>query len=392
MKQYNRIMLGEHGRYIADCLENNYIGAAFLKDTSLESHPPTDEKQWRQHITDIYLLKHPEKSVQAARTAAGFLWTICFGLKIGDIVLAPNGNGGYQVGSIEGNYFYKQGTELPHRRRVQWKPIVITRQNMSKALQNSAGSIGTCCNLTKYSQEIQRLIEGTASTGIVPAVQHKQHFAEQSLHRLLADYLLSSNKIIRSKTIIHVTSKKTDTAQKWIHPDMIGVSFQDFSSEATRVLLKATETKNYMSLYSFELKCSIKTDYDLKAYYFQALSNSSWANYGYLVAFEISDDLMEEMERLNRAFGIGIIRLGVYPDDTEILFPARKNELDYYTVDKLSSLNAGFKDFIVKINNVMTAQSSFVGAVQQELIGICDKGFNSDEERVQYCQAQHIPC
>lgn len=33
---------------------------------------------------------------------------------------------------------------------------------------------------------------------------------------------------------------------------------------------------------------------------FQALSNSSWANYGYLVAFEINEEVMEEMERLNR--------------------------------------------------------------------------------------------
>ena len=38
-----------------------------------------------------------------------------------------------------------------------------------------------------------------------------------------------------------------------------------------------------------------------------ALSNSSWANYGYLVTFEINKDLDEEMKLLNNAFGIGII-------------------------------------------------------------------------------------
>ena len=38
-----------------------------------------------------------------------------------------------------------------------------------------------------------------------------------------------------------------------------------------------------------------------------ALSNSSWANYGYLVTFEINEDLDEEMKLLNNAFGIGII-------------------------------------------------------------------------------------
>lgn len=58
---------------------------------------------------------------------------------------------------------------------------------------------------------------------------------------------------------------------------------------------------------------------------FQALSNSSWANYGYLVVFDINEDVMEEMERLNRSFGIGIIKLSPYSDDTTELFSARKN-------------------------------------------------------------------
>ena len=76
-------------------------------------------------------------------------------------------------------------------------------------------------------------------------------------------------------------------------------------------LLKATEPKESIHIYSYELKRKIESDYQLKQYYFQALSNSSWANYGYLVAFEINEDLDEEMARLNNAFGIGIIQMQV---------------------------------------------------------------------------------
>lgn len=94
MKQYNRIMLGEHGKYIADCLAGDFIGAAFLKDIDFSVRSHSDEKQWRLKVTEDYLHANPDKSVQAARTAAGFLWTICYGLKSGDVVLAPNGNGG----------------------------------------------------------------------------------------------------------------------------------------------------------------------------------------------------------------------------------------------------------------------------------------------------------
>lgn len=392
MKQYNRIMLGEHGKYIADCLAGGFIGAAFLKDIDFSIRSHADEKQWRLKVTEDYLHVNPDKSVQAARTAAGFLWTICYGLKNGDIVLAPNGNGGYQVGSIEGDYYFQQGAVLPHRRHVQWMPIVIPRNTMSQKLQNSAGSIGTCCNLTKYAQEIESLINGTVPTIVSEPPLHKQQYTEQSLHKLLADYLLNSSKIIHTKTIVHTSSRKTDSAQKWVHPDMIGVAFQDFSSETTKGLLKATEAKNYMSLFSYELKRTIKSDYELKECFFQALSNSSWANYGYLVAFEISDDLLEEMERLNRAFGIGIIKLGAYTDDTEVLYPARKNELDYHTIDKLCSINDGFKDFINRTIHVINAKNDTVEFIKQGLTDICDKGFTSDEARLQYCKENHIPC
>lgn len=105
---------------------------------------------------------------------------------------------------------------------------------------------------------------------------------------------------------------------------MVGVEFNEFQEFATRSLLKAAETKEYVALYSYELKRTIENDHQLKEYFFQALSNSSWANYGYLVAFDINEDIMEEMERLNRSFGIGVIKLSPYSDNTLELFSARK--------------------------------------------------------------------
>ncbi len=69
---------------------------------------------------------------------------------------------------------------------------------------------------------------------------------------------------------------------------------------------------------SYELKKEINTNYELKEAYFQAVSNSSWANYGYLVAFEISDNLIDEIERLNQSFGIGVIELNANPYKSKI--------------------------------------------------------------------------
>lgn len=383
-------MLGEGGKYIKDCLQNGYIGANFIKDISLSSVSHTDENDWRQRLVKRYLEINPDKSIGTARNSIGFLWTICYGLKNGDIVLAPNGEGGYCIAEIIGDYYYAPNQDLPHRRRVKWYNIVIPRRSMSQKLQNSTGAIGTCCNISKYAEEIEQLMLNKTPSAITTKTLKVEAYKERSLHRLLSNYLQSNN--ILSKTIFHESSNRADQAQKWVHPDMVGVEYNEFQEPATRSLLKAAETKEYIALYSYELKRTIENDHQLKEYYFQALSNSSWANYGYLVAFEISEDVMEEMARLNRAFGIGVIKLSPYSDDTKELFPARRNELDYYTIDKLCRINPDFRSFVIKATKVLNAQTEVLEDVRSGLQKYCDKGFSSQEEVLTYCSENHIPC
>ena len=392
MKQYNRIMLGEHGKYLQKCLDGKYIGTDFLKDVDLSTTDTSDEIGWRKQMIDKYLEAHPDRSVGTARNSVGFLWTVSFGLQKDDIVLASNGEGGYNVGVIDGDYYYQPTGNLPHRRSVKWLDKLISRKDMSQKLQNSTGSIGTCCNITKYAAEIENLLDSQAQPVSTPQQTNasKDTYKERDLHRLLSNYL-SSQRNILSKTIFHETSKKSDQNQKWIHPDMVGVSFSEFQDKATVVLMKAADIKQYVDLYSFELKCSIQNDHELKEAFFQALSNSSWANYGYLVAFEIKDDLLEEMERLNRAFGIGIISLSPYSTDTRILFAARKNEVDYFTIDKLCRINEDFKRFMERTARVLNAHPEMLEDVKGGLVQFCDKGFMTNEDLVKYCNEKNIP-
>ena len=392
MKQYNRIMLGEHGKYLQKCLDGKYIGTDFLKDVDLSTTDTSDEIGWRKQMIDKYLEAHPDRSVGTARNSVGFLWTVSFGLQKDDIVLASNGEGGYNVGVIDGDYYYQPTGNHPHRRSVKWLDKLIPRKDMSQKLQNSTGSIGTCCNITKYAAEIENLLDSQAQPVSTPQQTNasKDTYKERDLHRLLSNYL-SSQRNILSKTIFHETSKKSDQNQKWIHPDMVGVSFSEFQDKATVVLMKAADIKQYVDLYSFELKCSIQNDHELKEAFFQALSNSSWANYGYLVAFEIKDDLLEEMERLNRAFGIGIISLSPYSTDTRILFAARKNEVDYFTIDKLCRINEDFKRFMERTARVLNAHPEMLEDVKGGLVQFCDKGFMTNEDLVKYCNEKNIP-
>ena len=392
MKKYNRVMLGRGAMYAKECRDNGYIGANFDIDIDLSDSLYENWRDFNKKFIPIWMSNVPGKSTTSAGLACGFLWTIVKGLKIGDIVLCPSGEGFYYVGVVDGDYYYVPKAVLPHRRKVVWLDKVIDRKSMSKELRNSSGSIGTCCDVTKYAAEIESLLGGT---GYVPPVSPKiepitpaKHFDERSLHKLFCNYLRTRG--IYAKTIYHEkSSTKSDNAQKWIHPDIVGAQFEDFKNDATLALLKATEPKESIHIYSYELKRRIESDYQLKQYYFQALSNSSWANYGYLVAFEINEELDEEMARLNNAFGIGIILMQA--NDSKILFPAREKALDYNTIEKLNNLNPDFCEFIKKLSKVMNASKDYTLDARNSFEKICDKIFEKDEELDDYCKEHNIP-
>jgi uncharacterized protein len=117
---------------------------------------------------------------------------------------------------------------------------------------------------------------------------------------------------------------------------------------------KLSENK-VLKLFSFEIKKSLHKGNYQEAY-FQAVSNSSWANEGYLVTSEIpqDDDLFAELERLTTSFGIGLIQLNLEDfDSSSVLFPAKiRSDLDWETMNKLCEQNTDFMHFIqdVKID------------------------------------------
>ena len=107
-----------------------------------------------------------------------------------------------------------------------------------------------------------------------------------------------------------------------------------------------------VKLFSYELKKALDFN-NLRESYFQAVSNSSWANEGYLVVSEIdqSDDFMTEVRRLSNSFGIGLILLDINnPDDSKILLEAKQKDiLDIEMMNKISQINPIFKEFLTRI-------------------------------------------
>ena len=125
---------------------------------------------------------------------------------------------------------------------------------------------------------------------------------------------------------------------------------------------------------------------NLREYFFQAVSNSSWANEGYLVAININEDptFRDELRRLNNAFGIGIIKLNTENVfESEILFPASiKQSIDWDTVNRLANENSDFSDFLKFITEdcklgKIKSQYDKVLNLEELTKHIKDKGINN---------------
>lgn len=185
----------------------------------------------------------------------------------------------------------------------------------------------------------------------------KFEFLEKDLHPLMVYYGFLYLKAYL-KTINHSKSDKKGFGE-WVHPDIVGCyfPFRDWEGEVVEVSTLMGNTA--VKLYSFELKRELSIT-NIRESFFQAVSNSSWANEGYLVAATIDtdEDFMTELKRLSTAFGIGVIQLDIDdPDSSEILLPANsKDVIDWDTVNKLSSINPDFRDFLKRIRIDMTSR------------------------------------
>lgn len=182
--------------------------------------------------------------------------------------------------------------------------------------------------------------------------EEKASFHERDLHPLFVKFANESELNLLCKTIYHEESKKDKKGRdKWIYPDIVGVrfAFSDFREEETLILLNKLEYPK-AQLYSFELKKNLGW-HNLKESYFQAVSNSSWADYGYLAVFgSIESEILEELNKLNSRFGIGVITFGTRLEEFEIkIYAEHKDEPDLSVIDELIGKNENFKHFIENV-------------------------------------------
>ena len=183
MRNFYRLMLGRKSIHAESCFYGGFVGTDFDVHHDLSGRLPDNWRDFNKEFIPIYLESNPDKSKITAGLACGAIWTVSKGMDQGDIVLCPDGAGQYRVGEISGVYNYANGEILPHRRSVRWLDLLIDRKAMSEKLQNSCGSIGTISNVSKYSAEIERFLQGVT----VETIEDSSSFA---LEKHLEDFLV----------------------------------------------------------------------------------------------------------------------------------------------------------------------------------------------------------
>jgi restriction system protein len=157
-------------------------------------HLPENWRDFNHKYIPEYLKEFPDKKKVTAGLACATVWTIAKGILRGDIVLCPNGRGGYMVGEVLDDYSYHINTNLPHRRTVKWYPAVIERSSMSDALKNSTGAIATYCTITRYAAEIDSLIGGNRPPTLISTDSTVEDPSNFALEKHLEDFLVENWK------------------------------------------------------------------------------------------------------------------------------------------------------------------------------------------------------
>ena len=101
----------------------------------------------------------------------------------------------------------------------------------------------------------------------------------------------------------------------------------------------------------------------MREVWFQTASNSSWANFGYLVAADVQESAMKEVRLLAASYGIRLIRLNCeYPSKSEILIPAHeRGDIDWDSCNLLAHENSDFRNFISWVRQFHQTENARVG-------------------------------
>lgn len=202
-----------------------------------------------------------------------------------------------------------------------------------------------------YSEKTDSAEVAAAESAVVvpTADMNDTKVGEHAMYPLLSLYLWEEFGVY-SKRIDEKRSsnKRGPNGNRWLYPDLVGMEDlgADWHQEVRDCVNQYSDKRT--KLWSFEVKLLINRS-NVRECFFQSVSNSSWSNFGYLVAAEIEgQDTLKELRMLFAAHGIGLIKLDAdNPAESQVLIPAReRDEIDWDMANRLATENRDFLDYV----------------------------------------------
>ena len=194
-------------------------------------------------------------------------------------------------------------------------------------------------------EEYETLIDTSISNTLL-------NLSEHDLYPMLIDFLHKEFNLY----CLRIDEKKSKNLQgssgnHWLHPDI--VALEPIGQKWNDTVRSCVKNSNQTSirLWSFEVKKHL-TKSNIRKYFFQSVSNSSWANYGYLVTTGLDGNVEPELQMLSSLHGIGVLILNTESlFDSQILIPAKeRDKIDWLSVDRIVNENSDFHNYIEQVS------------------------------------------
>lgn len=180
----------------------------------------------------------------------------------------------------------------------------------------------------------------------------KPHLLERELYPILMAFV--SSEVRASAFRIDegtASNRRGPGGNKWLYPDIVAIEAltSGMNKEVVGALQHSGERR--ARLWSFEVKRLLNRS-NVREAYFQAVSNSSWASFGYLVTPEIEGaDTLREIQMLYAVHGIGLIEVDMEsPTESQIRIPARERlSIEWSMCSRLEDENRDFSAFMKRV-------------------------------------------
>ncbi len=177
---------------------------------------------------------------------------------------------------------------------------------------------------------------------------NEKSISEHDLYPILMQYLYSELNLYCQRIDEKRSKNSRGTGgNQWLHPDI--VAMQPIDKEWNDLVRNCVKigTGQRIRLWSFEVKKELNGGNARKSF-FQAVSNSSWANEGYLVATSVDPNIVQELKMLSALHGIGVIVLNPEnPSESDMILPSQpRPEVDWQSVNRILTENTDFKEYI----------------------------------------------